>query len=348
MSKKKEADKRLPSKEYWSKESTSSTKMKIPASWKMRTKAIRTMLKRHHESCDCVEPWPLTCEVDAMMDRSGLVVGPSFCLCHPNQRFSTEMKAIKSIRTGRIRRALFLQEDSEQTCLQAGFESNGKNWMKLVPPHSPITTELMVLGEVIVHPGCLAGLRHQYSLYPGKYFKWPGGENIGVCPMTGEHVVADAKTIYLMVTWTMFGSFRVGSDVHVLNRVWPRILTLKGYERMVGGTIKQEHRCVGRTKVTMERASGVEKLREKVWAPFYPDVVKQAAADGLKMGKGRGTPGESEFFYVPKKTRTKGFRKGPVLATDAWARYSQDLWEKDYENKVMADFGKMQNKLASK
>ena len=299
------------------------------------------MLKRHHERFGCLEPWPLSCEVDAMMDRSGLVIGPSFCLCHPNQRFSTEMKTMKSIRTGRLRRFLCLVESMGQTCLQGGKEEhNGDHWLQLVPPHTPHLTELMVLGEVIVHQACLAGLRHQYSLYPGKYFKWPHGDNIDICPMTGKRIVPDAKTIYLMVTWTMFGSFRVGSDVHVLNRVWPRILTIEGYEKMVGGEKYDEHRSLGRMKVTVERSSGKEK-REKVWSPFYPDGVRQAAANGLRMGVGRGIPGESEFFYVPKKARTKGFRKGSVLATDAWARYSQDLWEKDYENLVMDGFRKM-------
>ena len=332
------ASKKEKIKERREKRNVKGIKIKSHPSWKHRTKKIERMLKDHHRSCGCSVPWPLTHEIDAMMEKDGLLAGPCFASIHPNQRFSTKIQDILSIRTGNKRQGLFLQEDP----LLTQKMNEGKEWLTLVPPHTPIITECMVLGEVIVHPSCLQSLTRHYSNYPGKFFKWPTGEYIGICPATNQKIKADAKTKHLLITWTMYGAIRTGDSMHLMNRVWPRLLTIEGYEQMVGGNMNDSHRCINvrKTTVNVKATESQVVSEEKMKIPFYPECVRSVAKRGIeKFGKSKGKPGHADILYVPKKARAPGMRKGLVpLAADTWQRYSEDLWEKDYESHVMQKY----------
>ena len=67
--------------------------------------------------------------------------------------------------------------------------------------------------------------------------------------------------------------------------------------------------------------------------PEYQPVV----AGGKKLGPAKGTPGESGWFYLPRKARHTSKKKGLPSAADLFQRYSEDLWEKDYERHVVSE-----------
>ena len=309
------------------------------SSWKTHSKAIRTHLKRMHQFCNCSVPWPLTHEVSAMIqDNGGALGGPSYFTCHPNQRFSTTVLKIESKRTGKTRHCMVLRESPERICHDANVTM--EEVCSAVPLHTPMVQEMFVLGEVIYTPNCARMLTMHYRLYPGQLFQWPTGETIGVCVGTGEKIKPDKKTIHLMVTWSMFGSVRNGETEHVMNRVFPRILTVEGYEKIVGGQPTDPHRCI---KSVERESDGSEKANTSTNIPFYPDFVRLNAKNGTTMPKRKGNPGTSSFFYVPKKARST--KKGPLMAADAFQRYSEDLWEKDWEKYVMVSNSKKTREL---
>jgi tetratricopeptide (TPR) repeat protein len=310
------------------------TKFKDPPSWRKLDKALRRKLRDHHLQAGCSVPWPLTCEVVPMLDQ----MMPSFFCVHPNQRFEAQVCPMQSLRSGRKRRYMCLRESVPVTLTAAGIpqaEGKGK-WQTVVPPHNSPVTEMMVLGECLWTPMCMSSLCDHYRDYPGRYFKWPSGKTIGTCPSTGKTICPDTSTVRLMVIYNIWGAVQTGGTQQSMSRPMPRIMTVEGYERLVGGTPADHHRCI------LHRLSENEATR----IPFYPDFVQRFAnrdpnqpvvAGGKKLGPAKGTPGESGWFYLPRKARHTSKKKGLPSAADLFQRYSEDLWEKDYERHVVSE-----------
>jgi hypothetical protein len=129
----------------------------------------------------------------------------------------------------------------------------------------------------------------------------------------------------------------------MMNRVFPRILTLEGYQKIVGGSLHDPHRCVQEIEVHTSKNGTVTRTPKNI--PFYPDFVHQNEKNGQALSKRKGNPGASPFFYVPKKARSS--KKGPVFASDAFQRYSEDLWEKDFERYVMVKSSSIMQRVSS-
>ena len=309
------------------------------SSWKTRSKAIRNRLKKIHLHCRCKVPWPLTYEVDAMLADNSCCPAPSYFTCHPNQRFQTALVNIVSKKTGNQRQVMMLRESQERAC----HDASNDDYNSIVPLHMPLSQEMFVLGEVIFTAQCKLSLTMHYRQYPGQWFQWPTGETIGICPGTGKKITPDKHTKHLMVTWSMFGSFVSGSTGHMMNRVFPRILTLEGYQKIVGGSLHDPHRCVQEIEVHTSKNGTVTRTPKNI--PFYPDFVHQNEKNGQALSKRKGNPGASPFFYVPKKARSS--KKGPVFASDAFQRYSEDLWEKDFERYVMVKSSSIMQRVSS-
>ena len=91
-------------------------------------------------------------------------------------------------------------------------------------------------------------------------------------------------------------------------------------------------------------------LRQMLQSSISPQILQckslhQNEKNGQALSKRKGNPGASPFFYVPKKARSS--KKGPVFASDAFQRYSEDLWEKDFERYVMVKSSSIMQRVSS-
>ena len=106
-----------------------------------------------------------------------------------------------------------------------------------VPAHDMgKSMEHCLVAEVKYTTMCAQSFRAFYSdaSNKGRFFDWPGGEAVCVCPGTGRRVETSTRERHLLVATQMCGFRVVGGTAHCLTRIIPRILTLEGYERLVG------------------------------------------------------------------------------------------------------------------
>ena len=102
----------------------------------------------------------------------------------------------------------------------------------------------------------------------GKYFDWPA--MVDACVGTGERVKTDNKRIHIMCAETIAGGVILSNSFHSLTRVIPRILTLEGYEKLMGNSPKDDKRRFVQT-------SGPYKSME-----LYPTLLRKTCSKDLK------------------------------------------------------------------
>ena len=240
--------------------------------WELLSPLQRRELRAHHLATGCTVAWPLcSAEVPEMLQRPM----PSFLLTHPNQRFKVAVQQLPSFRIempgadvdGKNfpsgMRLPVLQEFLAGPCT----DETAAEHLKRVPGHAPMPSEFAVLGEVVWTPDCKRELAafydHGGSGGDGKFFRWPGGDAIGVCPCTGETVKTDGRTRHILVACEMQGQKAVGSHLHSCTRILPRILTRLGFESMVDSS----QACT----VTLRHTSTGDTTEENV--PFFPKGI---------------------------------------------------------------------------
>ena len=103
-----------------------------------------------------------------------------------------------------------------------------------VPPHSPPIVTFGVIGYCVWTRACQQQMTQFFQARPGDLFQCPGGECVGVCPSTGTEIPCDGQTKHLLVATMQQGTVIRGSTIEMLTRVMPRVLTLEGYEAMMG------------------------------------------------------------------------------------------------------------------
>jgi hypothetical protein len=149
-------------------------------------------------------------------------------------------------------------------------EFNAEEYFTQVPLHTPHQVIFAVIREVIWTKQDFDEFSDFYKTEPGKLFDWPGAECVAICPGTGEKVPYSRTEKHLLVACNLQGNVIRGTTLHGLTRIMPRILTIKGYEKMMGPS--GDHRCVMISK--KEKSVGTEKVE------FYPTAFR------LMKGKG--------------------------------------------------------------
>jgi hypothetical protein len=150
-------------------------------------------------------------------------------------------------------------------------EFNTEEYFTHVPLHSPSQVVYAVIREVIWTKPDFLDFTDFYKTEPGKLFDWPGAECVSLCPGTGEQVSYSHTEKHLLVACNLQGNVFRGSTLHGLTRIMPRILTIKGYEKMMGPS--GDHRCVMISK--KESSVGTEKVE------FYPTALRLMKGNGV-------------------------------------------------------------------
>jgi hypothetical protein len=284
----------------------------------------RRTLRTHHARSKCPHAWPVSGqETDAMLSS----VSPCFLVVHPNQRFKVELKELPSFRmqypagsgnTGNMfppdQMIPVLREEwrrfgkPPEKYNQEWYVENNRRYQELVPLHAPALAFFAVIREVIYTPLCDMQMRFFYAMpsNQGQMFAWPNGDCIGICPGTGERVMPDDKTVHLLVAYNMQGTVMRGKSVRLVTRIMPRILTLKGYDAMLGpkddtsfpgwqgnvtSTLVQ---CFDPQKGGMQPPPDTPITQ---YQPFYPDVLRILSDGEIR-------------------------RKRPMTANDAWEEFN--------------------------
>jgi len=301
------------------------------ASWSRLTFQQRLQLQEAHERVGCTVPWPLTCETDDMLRG----FAPSFLQCHPNQRFKVAMCELPSFlmqydrdpnselngRTFPAGKILpTLREDLDAFCgSNQPFEEKAEETKNLdtrmyfqnVPPHMPVQMCFAVIGEVRFSTLDYIMFKDYYDRQSSKFlnFRWPGIEAIVTCPGTGEEVKPHPRKIHLLVACEIAGGFTSASALNSLTRILPRILTLDGYEKMMGPQGK--HRSVKKQKiVTTANGSLSPKVlqQEVIFEDFYPTAL-QSLQGGVMNASEAWEKFHSEGFYLAFEKLMKDERK---------------------------------------
>ena len=116
-----------------------------------------------------------------------------------------------------------------------------------VPMHTPHLVVFAVIREVTWNKVDFDDFADFYKSEPGSLFDWPGAECIPICPGTGEKVPYSQTQKHILVACNLQGTVIRGSALNGLTRIMPRILTFKGYEKMMGPSVYtsgDDHRCV--------------------------------------------------------------------------------------------------------
>jgi hypothetical protein len=116
-----------------------------------------------------------------------------------------------------------------------------------VPTHTSHPVVFAIVREVTWNRSDFLEFANFYKDEPGSLFDWPGAECIPICPGTGEKVPYSQTQKHLLVACNLQGTAIRGTAIHILSRIMPRILTFKGYEKMMGPSVYTsggDHRCV--------------------------------------------------------------------------------------------------------
>lgn len=287
-------------------------KSKDHPSWKKLTQPQRQALRKYHLSNGCKEAWPVSCETPAMIDppspcflishpnmrfKASLEELPGGFTMQYERDNTSELNGKKAP----IGRMIPVSVSAEWTGPEvlAGFKLdltiafiilflypyfmqllredltgvNAEEYFTRVPLHTPHQVVYAVIREVVWTKADFIDLAGFYKNEPGKLFDWPGAECVPICPGTGEKVPYSRTEKHLLVACTLQGNVIRGTTLCGLTRIMPRILTIKGYEKMMGPS--GDHRCVTISKREMTSGGvGAEKVE------FYPTAFR------LMKGKG--------------------------------------------------------------
>jgi O-acetyl-ADP-ribose deacetylase (regulator of RNase III) len=247
-------------------------------SWKKLTAKQFQDLQELHEKSGCTVPWPI-----AGAETSAMLLGPAFCFLanHPSMRFKIvrenmpaggfvthnddPLSDVSGQRAPEGRSLWILKEDFSWGPKQ--FDA--KQYYSTVPPHLPVQVVYAVIAEVLWTEIDYQEMKAYYERQPGRFFEWPGVECVGICPGTGKKVPFSRTEKHLLVACNLQGSAMEGNSVLAMaTRVMPRILTLAGYEKMMGPS--GPHR-----NVLISKTPGGPK--EPV--AFYPDFFRETQRD---------------------------------------------------------------------
>jgi hypothetical protein len=148
---------------------------------------------------------------------------------------------------------------------------HAEGYFTQVPLHTPDQVVYAVIGEVVWTKPDFLDFTDFFKNEPGKLFDWPGAECVPICPGTGEKVSYSRTEKHLLVACKLMGNVYRGSTLHAVSRIMPRILTIKGYEKMMGPS--GDHRCVTISK--KESSVGKEKVE------FYPTAFRLMKGNGV-------------------------------------------------------------------
>ena len=246
--------------------------------WQLLSPLQRRGLRKHHISTGCTDPWPLaSAEVPEMLQPPF----PSFLCVHPNQRFKIVIEELPSFRIempGADVHGMHFPSGQRLPLLSECITDSTNAYLAQVPNHFPQPSVYAVIGQVVWTKGCQRELAafydHGGSGGDGKFFRWPGGDAIGICPATGTAVRTDGRTPHLLVVCEMQGCKAIGTGLHQCFRLLPRILTREGYMRMVR---EGERNCVR----TLRSAASGEVVEDSV--PFFPEGLRYFSAWGDKV-----------------------------------------------------------------
>jgi hypothetical protein len=246
-------------------------------SWASLTSLQRRRLRSHHVEGGCHVPWPICHETDAL-----LYPAPSFLIAHPNMRFKITLATVPLPR-GQAEKCIPLISENAyvfgpppEPPSSSWHEQNSERYRSIVPLHLPILMQFAVVGETIFTPLCAESLFARFDPCPGVLFDWPKGRAIGVCPGTGETVQPDYTTVRLLVACVMAGTQGTtqGTTLNIVTRIMPRILTLEGYERMMGPA--GPHRSL---PMRGSAGAGGGKVAWEGRIDFYPTLLRSLCGE---------------------------------------------------------------------
>ena len=156
--------------------------------------------------------------------------------------------------------------------------------MRVVPHHDcGDYMEYLLIEEVHYTMMCRVSFDCFYSQTAnrGKRFNWPRIEAVETCPGTGRKVATSPTERRLLVCSRMMGWSLSpdGETMHLMTRILPRILTLQGYENLLGHTPEGSP-----NRITKVSGPGAKK-GSNVLQEIYPDLLRRMA--GLKPHKQR-------------------------------------------------------------
>lgn len=312
-------------------------------SWRAHlTLPQRRFLRAHHAKTKCARAWPVSgLETDAMLTCHV----PSFLLVHPNQRFKVAVQELPSFQmqypdgmgvSGKVfpagqmlpvlREEWRRWEPPPDDYDREWYAENTRRYQEMVPVHAPSLMVFAVVREVVWTQMCQLQMLEFYARpsNKGHMFAWPAGECVGVCPGTGERVVPDDEKVHLLVACQMQGTVVRGDGVHVVTRIMPRVLTLKGYAAMLGSEDDTAYPgWQGRVASTLVRKNS--RTGEMIGAPahvsrpFYPDFLRSLVDAGRSPTHAMTTNAAWEKFH----------EEGRYLAFE---RMLQDDARKNYES----------------
>ena len=266
-------------------------------------------------------PWPLTkAEVPAMLCYPLY----SFLAMHPAQRYKATVLALPTFRMSYSGPSDFTGAEvfpPHQHCLVLR-EDLAHADARRVPGHDMGKwMEHCLVGECRFTVSCQMSFASFYSSADnkGRFFDWPGGEAVGICPGTGADVFPSAKERVLLVATQMCGFRLDGGAATCLTRIIPRILTLAGYERLMGE--KEEEGGRG----AAAGSSGNRNANRRRLAHLPPD------APGIAPGT--GTP-QQAFPDLLRRMARQPPQKPPrhlPAAGDMWAQFHANGRYKAYE-----------------
>jgi hypothetical protein len=198
-----------------------------------------------------------------------------------------------------------------------------KRYHTKVLPHDMCQPMLLCLiEEVIFNANSKMQFEHFYRAAgqnAGKYFDWPGGDAVATCPGTGEAIQPDRKRRHLLVAHQMWGSYMHDSSLSQLSRIIPRILTMEGFEKLMGTPAENR-----RLKFTVNaRDMAKEKSLD-----VYPEFLRAMTSNGNDVNAAM------RLAFTSKTKQPKKLKN----ANDAWQDFHDSgrylAFERAMENKT--------------
>lgn len=255
--------------------------------WSRLTKRQLKDIRSFHEGCRCTVAWPISAETPAMLNHPTY----SFLRSHPNMKWKCDViqlpggfqmayngegvdrDVISELhgQTAAHGQAAFVLKEDLSAC--SGPDAT-KKYFARVPPHDAgQRMQLCLIAEVGFTRACEFGLNDFYRPQgpnAGKCFEWPGIDAIVTCPGTGEKVKPDGgKRMHLLVAHSISGYQMHGSKLEIFDRIIPRILTIEGHERLMGGEPGSANRFVEGEAV---HADGTQEITRNL---VYPDALRR-------------------------------------------------------------------------
>jgi hypothetical protein len=168
----------------------------------------------------------------------------------------------------------------------------GSAGFQQVPYHMPMPTQYVIIGEAIWTKEDYDDFKSYFDdpERKGRLFDWPGVECVGICPGTGERVQYSRNKKHLLVVCNMYGQALRGTSLNLCSRLMPRILTLKGYHKMLGE--EKEDRCIPSRRGGFESGGTGDGYDE-----FYPTQMIAMSTYRGYVPPYPGAPMQASYSY---------------------------------------------------